>query len=151
MQTNLFLQSEVQDPYELYTKMLLENPVNWDRYDNLWAVYPYEYCVSVLKSSSTIIPPVSPQALNEYALLITGKLARLSNEIKHEIAKHTVMLLFRNMKTISLDSLIENLIDQHGNAPEIDWVNGVSKKIPVSAVMKSFDFNKIGRIANQVQ
>ena len=32
MTTTLFLQSEVQDPYELYETMLSENPVYWDRY-----------------------------------------------------------------------------------------------------------------------
>src|SRR5258705_11818923 len=100
----LFLQSEMQKPYELYETMLREHPVYWDSINKLWAIYSYEDCKALLCNSLAHIPAPghnSKDGLNEHALLITGKLARLSNGVQHEMAKQIAVLLFDNMKTIA--------------------------------------------------
>ncbi|MEP6928344.1 MAG: cytochrome P450 [Ginsengibacter sp.] len=145
MATTFFLQSEVQNPYKLYEKMLRENPVYWDNSNNHWAVYSYEGCKAILSSPFVQIPETNQTnkiGLNEYALSITSKLARLSNGVLHEIARHSAMHLFDNMKAVAIGVIIENLLDKENNKNETDWVNSICKKLPVAVILKSFDFNE---------
>lgn len=144
MATTLFLQSEVQNPYKLYETMLRENPVYWDSSNNLWAIYSYEGCKAMLNNPLVHIPAPghnNKDGLNEYALLITGKLARLSNGVQHEMAKQTTILLFDNMKVIATNNIIEKIIEKE-NYKRIDWVNSICKKLPLMIVLKSFEFNE---------
>ena len=145
MPTTLFLQSEVQNPYKLYETMLRENPVYWDSSNNLWAIYSYEGCKTILCNPLAHIPATNhsnKDGLNEYALLITGKLARLSNGVQHEMAKQAAMLLFDNMKAIATNDIIEKHLEKVNEKGRIDWVNSICKKLPLMAVLKSFDFNE---------
>jgi len=144
MPTTLFLHSEIENPYKLYETML-QNPVYWDSVHNLWAVYSYQSCKALLLNSSAHIPATDDRntaGLNEYALLIAGNLARLSNGIRHEMAKHSALLLLNNMKAIATEDLIEKLIETKNNKHELDWVESICKKLPLTVVLRSFDFNR---------
>ncbi|MEP6513583.1 MAG: cytochrome P450 [Parafilimonas sp.] len=144
MPATLFLQSEIQDPYKLYETMLCENPVYWDDTNQLWAIYSYKSCKEILNNDSAYIPAINPNnndGLNEYALLIAGQFVRLSNDVRHEIAREVAMLLFEKMKTVAINDLAGKLLQNEKDKNEIDWVNSICKKLPVVAVLKSFDFN----------
>ncbi|MFD1601726.1 cytochrome P450 [Flavobacterium artemisiae] len=140
--TTLFLQSEIKNPYPFYEKMTVENPIYWDETNKIWAVYSYEHCVEVLKNENAHIPqlPFNPN-LNHYALEIISNLARLSNGVQHQIAKETANILFSYMKTIGVDSILKELIDNEISQNQINWVDSVCKKLPVLTVLKSFDFD----------
>ena len=100
-----------------------------------------KHCFAILLLIFPLMPG-NKDGLNEYALLITGKLARLSNGVQHEMAKQAAMLLFDNMKAIATNEIIEKLVEKESNKREIDWVNSICKKLPLMAVLKSFDFNE---------
>ena len=144
MPATLFLQSDIQDPYGLYAGMLAENPVYWDEINHLWAIYSYKNCSAILTDKTAHIPPVNQNnkdRLSEHALLITGQLARLSNDAQHTIARETALLLSGNLKSISIPGIAKKLLQQQYAPGETDWVNAICKKLPVMVVLKSFDFN----------
>jgi len=145
MPSTLFLQSEVQDPYSLYTTMLNEHPIHWNEANQIWAIYSHKYCTEILNSPNVHIPVINQnneQKLNEYALQIISQLSRLSNDIQHHIAKETAILLFSNMKSIFINEIIKNLLQNELMQNKIDWVNTVCKKLPILVVLKSFDFKE---------
>ncbi len=150
--STLFLQSEIKNPYLLYQKMIDENPVYWDESNKIWAVYSYEYCTEILNHKSANIPLVSENHLNAYALKISRNLARLSNGIQHEIAKEIATILFSNMKSIGIESLLSELF-QKSTIGNINWVELICKKLPVLTILKSFDFNDSDShfIANNIE
>lgn len=144
MTTTLFLQSEIQDPYSFYKKMLYEKPIYWDNENQLWALYSYDACKTILNSSRAHIPETNPnneQGLNRNALQISQQLARLSNGIQHDIAREVAMLLFSNMNVEETNKILKQLLETRENMSELDWVNSVCKQLPVLVVLKSFDFN----------
>ncbi|MEN2400429.1 cytochrome P450 [Flavobacterium sp. MC2016-06] len=141
--TALFLQSEIENPYSFYQKMIEENPVYWDETNQIWALYSYEYCLEILNNTNAHIPAFAPNPnLNEYASRIISNLARLSNGIQHEISKETAGLLFSYMKTVGINSIMEELL-QENLSKKINWVDLVCKKLPILTVLKSFDFNEV--------
>jgi len=145
MVTTLFLQSEVQDPYTIYETMLNENPVYWDEANQLWAIYSYEACTAILNNTDAHIPGINgnnKQGLNEYALRITDRLARLSNGIQHDITRQVAMLLFDRIKADVINGIMGKLLQNEAGKNETDWVNSVCKKLPLAAVLKSFDFKE---------
>src|SRR5580704_6272765 len=142
MTTTLFLQSEIEDPYKLYKTMLKKNPIYWDSSNKLWAVYSYENCKTILSSYSAQIPPGNTNQLNEYALLIFGKLARVSNGADHDSARNAAELLVKKMNAVPIKDILEKLINKGSDLAQLDWVNAVCKKIAVLSVLKSFDFSE---------
>lgn len=141
--SSLFLQSEIENPYAFYQKMAEENPVYWDQTNKIWAVYSYEFCVAILKNENAHIPAFPPNSnLNPFVLKIITNLARLSDGIRHTIAKETAMVLFSNMKTIRIDAIIKELLRKDFPLNQIDWVDSVCKKLPVLTILKSFDFEE---------
>jgi cytochrome P450 len=145
MSPTLFLQSDIKNPYAIYKTMLEEHPVFWDETNQIWAIYSHEYCVEILNSPNVNIPVINPnneQNLNEYALKIINHLSRLSNGIQHVIAKETAMLLFANMKSIDINQIIAELLDNGLIENKIDWVDSVCKKLPVLVILKSFGFEQ---------
>ncbi|SEO46704.1 Cytochrome P450 [Flavobacterium sp. CF108] len=152
----LFLQSNTADPYLIYKNMLENNSVYWDETNKIWAIYSYEDCVSILKNPKAEIPPVNPdnkQKLNKTALEILNNLTRLSNGIRHEISKEIAMLLFSNMKSVDINSIISQLIQSNLVENKMDWVNSICKKLPVLVVLKSFGFEEkdCDFISNQME
>ncbi|MFH7018074.1 cytochrome P450 [Flavobacterium sp. FlaQc-47] len=144
MSSTLFLQSDVRDPFSLYETMLDKNPIYWDEINKIWAIYSYEYCVEFLKNTNAFIPIVNEnneQKLNKYALTILTNLTRLSNGIQHEISREIALLLFSNMKSIAVETILSQLIEKDSIENKIDWVNSVCKKLPILILLKSFEFS----------
>ncbi|WP_394773331.1 cytochrome P450 [Flavobacterium sp.] len=144
MSATLFLQSDVHDPFSIYKTMLDKNPIYWDDENKIWAIYSYKYCVEVLKNPHAYIPIVNSnneQKLNKYALAVLTNLTRLSNGIQHEISREIAMLLFSNMKSIAVKTIISQLIEKDLIQNKIDWIDSVCKKLPILIVLKSFGFS----------
>jgi len=145
MTSSLFLQSDIQNPYSVYKLMMDKNPVYWDKTNKIWAIYSYGYCVEILKNNKVEIPIVNPdneQKLNEFALKILDNLTRLSNGIQHEVAKEIATLLFSNMKSVNISKITSSLIENDLANNKIDWVNSISKKLPILVLLKSFGFEE---------
>lgn len=145
MSPTLFFQSDIKDPYAIYKTMLDDHPVFWDEANQIWAIYSHEYCTEILNSLNVNIPTINPnneQKLNEHALKITNHLSRLSNGTQHAIAKETAMILFTNMKSIDINQIIAELLDNDLIENKIDWVDSVCKKLPVLVILKSFGFGQ---------
>jgi cytochrome P450 len=142
MKPVLFLQSEVENPYLIYKEMLLANPVYRDDANNIWAVYSYENCKSVLNNPLALIPPMNNAGLNEYALAIAGKLARFSNPPYHAIAKQTALAIFQSMKHVPVSEILNELLHHNTDKGKINWVDAVCKQLPVRSILKGFDFTQ---------
>ncbi|QSB28058.1 cytochrome P450 [Flavobacterium sp. CLA17] len=141
--STLFLQSEVKNPYSLYQKMIAENPVYWDETNKIWGLYSYEACTEILNHPAAHIPAFSSDnTLNKYASIISTNLARLSNGIQHEITRETAVVLFSSMKTVGINTILEELLPKEVIQNQINWVDLVCKKLPILTILKSFDFNK---------
>src|SRR5260221_6070799 len=140
MDSTVFPQSDVSNPYEIYSQMLLSNPVFWDDKNKLWAIYSYADCKRILTEPTALIPALNNKNLNEYALLISGKLTRLNNPPQHQAARQVAVTLLEKIKQVSLPGILENLIQPVKRNNEIDWVNVVCKKLPVLAILKGFEF-----------
>jgi cytochrome P450 len=136
MQTAIFLQSEVRDPYAIYANL---PSIFWDDINHIWALYSYAHCKKILTHPAALIPAVNTDGLNDYARIITGGLARLSNGNDHINARETAMHLFQCMLPVSTVGILEHLI---GKATTFDWVETVCKKLPVLSILNSFGFNK---------
>lgn len=143
MTSTLFLLSHVQDPYSIYKFMMDKNPIHWDDENKTWAIYSYEYCIEVLKNPNAFIPVINlnnePQ-LSKHTLDILTNLTRLSNGIEHTINRKIASLLFSNLKSLELNTIVSQLIKDDLIENKIDWVNVVCKKLPVLVVLKSFGF-----------
>ena len=143
MTSTLFLLSNVQDPYSIYKSMMDKNPIHWDDENKTWAIYSYEYCIEVLKNPNAFIPAINlnnePQ-LNKHAVEILTNLTRLSNGIEHAINREIANLLFSNLKSVGINTIISQLIKNDLIENKIDWANVVCKKLPVLVVLKSFGF-----------
>lgn len=145
MSSTLFLQSDIQDPYLTYKSMLDKNPVYWDDENKIWAIYSYKDCVEILKNTHAFIPRINPnneQKLNKYALDILNNVTRLSNGIQHEINREIAHLLFANLKSVEIHTIVLQLIQNDLIENKIDWIGSVCKKLPVLIVLKSFGFTE---------
>ncbi|WP_166921776.1 cytochrome P450 [Flavobacterium poyangense] len=140
---SLFLQSEIENPYPFYQKMIEDHPVYWDETNKIWAVYSYAACLELLNNTDAHIPGFPPNdKLNKHARLILKNLARLTNGVEHEIAKETAVILFSYLKTIGINTILEELLSGRSIQNEINWVDLVCKKLPVLTILKGFDLNK---------
>jgi cytochrome P450 len=140
----LFLQSEVDNPYEIYSRMLDRNPVYRDRENDVWAVYSYEACQYLLNSSMAEIPGhtgTGAGLMNDYATTIASNLARLSNAPAHPVIRRAVVGMFGKMQPVRVPDLLDQLLGAHV-AHSLDWVNAVCKKLPALAVLKGFGFTQ---------
>lgn len=145
MTATLFLQSDVGNPYSVYKSMLNKNPIYWDEDNKIWAIYSYEYCVEILKNPEALIPVINlnnEQKLNKHALDVLTNLTRLSNGIQHEINREIANLLFQNMKSVEINTILSQLMKDDLIENKIDWVNSVCKKLPLLVVLKSFSFKE---------
>ena len=144
MNNTLFRQSDIKNPFETYAHMLNQCPVFWDAPNNIWAIYSYKDCSSLLKNEKAQIPvPPTPLngCMNEYAKSISETLVRLSNPPIHAMLREITMQLYHNMQPVSAASLLPNLINVNRRLQEIDWVKDVCKKLPLLTVLKGFCFS----------
>lgn len=142
MTNALFLQSDVADPYSVYARMLATHPVYWDPANNIWAVYSYDACRSLLNNNLAEIPDQNNAAIgmmNAYAAIIVSHLARLSNPPLHPMIRQALLRLFERMQPIDTEGLLEDLLAPHSRA-EFDWIDAVCKRLPALSILKGFHF-----------
>lgn len=137
----IFFQSEVEDPYMIYEKMLVNNPIYRDDENKIWAIYSYNNCKEILNNANAHIPTVNKDGLNEYGIILSDHLARLNNGLKHEIARQIAMVLFNQVKSFAISELFEKILTQEIKKGKADWVSTICKKLPLSIILKSFDFD----------
>lgn len=138
----LFLQSDVADPYSVYARMLATHPVHWDQENNIWAVYSYDACRSLLNSNLAEIPGQNNAAIgvmNAHTAVIASHLARLSNPPLHPMIRQALLRLFERMQPVGTASLLDDLFGLHSFA-SLNWVDVVCKKLPALSILKGFGF-----------
>jgi cytochrome P450 len=139
MTNSLFLQSQSPDPYAIYIQRLAESPVLWDAGNKLWAVYDYRSCREVLANTAGQIPPVLTEGLSDYALAISGRLVRISNNPAHGTTRPAAMVLMRCMKEPPVQGIMHDLLSKPGSGMEIDWVDKVGKHLPLLSTLGAFE------------
>lgn len=140
MINTLFLQSDMKDPYTLYEQLLQQRPVYRDDGNNLWAVYSYNGCKTILGNAGAQVPPGNREnkaGLNKYASCITDRLARLSNGERHDAARQAAVGLFEHMQPIDLAGPMSGML-----LSRMDWVDAVCRKLPVMAVAQCLGFKE---------
>ncbi len=85
------------------------------------------------------VPPINFDGLHTEATAIAKRLVRLSNEAQHHISSSAAMLLFKNMKPVSIERILSRLLPKGKYSHEIDWVGTVCKKLPLLNVLEGFD------------
>jgi cytochrome P450 len=137
MENTLFLQSEVQNPYEIYMRRLTGSPVYCDTKNNIVAVYSHELCKQILTASYAVVPqPAQENGLNETSRLIKNHLARIARHPAHITARNAATEIFNSMQPVSVTGIMDKLV-----TTEIDWVKVVGKKLPAIYLLKSFEFD----------
>src|SRR6478609_6989733 len=144
MQNVLFLQSEVKNPYEIYDQMLQNDPLYYDESNSIWAVYTFDDSDRVLKNSSAFIPKKNDFTNeSDEVKIIIQNLARLSNSPDHDKSRKAAIDLMKLWRPVDASYLIQNLIGEPKRPAAIDWVGEVSKKLPLMALLKGFDFSTL--------
>lgn len=134
----LFRQSEVPDPYTIYQQRLQEQPVCFDPVDNVWAVHSYQDCNTVLRHPMALIPAACMDGLNESALLLSGKLVRLSNPPQHSVLKEVAMQLHQQIHPVPVDVVLKELLTER----ETDWIKDVCQRLPALLILKGLRFRQ---------
>ncbi|MGZ3897292.1 MAG: cytochrome P450 [Flavisolibacter sp.] len=142
MKPVLFLQSEVKHPFQIYKEMQLTQPFYRDYTHNICGVYSYNACKAILNNQNAIIPPLEHTGLNQYALTIAGNLVRLKNPPDHQIVKRVAITLFQKMQWASVSDTLHNLLENHKNHTELNWVDTVCKVLPVMIILNGFGFSR---------
>lgn len=135
-----FLQRDIEDPWPAYAAMIDQHPARFDNSTGCWVIYSYKWCRQILGHPGTIIPPVTHDALGEFAVRIKTKLARLNNDTPHSIAKSVNRLLMENRRIVEIARVMERLLRYAGNTKKLDWVNIFSKKLAALVLLESFEF-----------
>ena len=141
MTTTLFLHSQTADPYPIYHRRLAESPVYWDDDHQLWAIYSYRHCRSVLADPAALIPSLPHAGLPDNILAVRNNLVRLSNPPDHDIARQITAGLFRQMKPVPIAPLLDRLLADSPRGESFDWVDSVCRKLPVSYILAGFGFS----------
>lgn len=152
MDSTLFLQSEVADPYAIYAARLAQGALAWDEMNGLWAVYSHAACRELLGNPAACIPahpPASLQALHARAATLQRNLTRLSNPPEHALRREAAMRLHAHLRPVDIGQVLHRLI---GGRAEIDWVDAVGRKLPALALLEGFGFDRSDaeRIASRV-
>jgi len=142
MENTLFLQSDVKNPFEIYSRMLADTPIFWDEQNNLWAVYSYAACAYLLNHRAVEIPAqnaLQNGKLNHHAATLVENLARIANPPRHSMLKEVAALVFEAMQPADTAELLDILIGNRRS--EIDWVSDVCKNLPVLSLLRGFGFS----------
>ncbi len=134
----LFRQSEAADPYAVYRQRLQEQPVCFDPAGDLWAVHAYHDCKTILHHPAAKIPAVCMEGLNEAALLLSGKLVRLSNPPQHSMFREVTIQLHQQIQPVAMDKVLKDLFSER----ETDWIKDVCQRLPALLILKGLDFSK---------
>ncbi|OQP59883.1 hypothetical protein A3860_35825 [Niastella vici] len=142
MRSVLFLQSEEPDPYALYKSMRSTTPVFRDDANKITGIYSYGYCKAILNNPLALIPSINNTGLNEQALIMVNRFARLRNPPAHAAARQAATGMLTCAKPYPASQLVKELLAGNSDSPQINWVDVVCKQLPVLMLLKGFDFSK---------
>jgi cytochrome P450 len=144
MKNNTILNWDNTDHKEIYIRQLKDNPLYWNTDLNSWVTYSYDFCKSILLNTDAYIPePVieNDSLLNDKAKLLIKKMARLADGQQHHDSRQAALMIYQNMKPVSVSKLLESLLSGVKNTAEFDWIVEVGKRLPVLVILKGLGFN----------
>jgi hypothetical protein len=142
MNQNIFLNWENDDPKVVYPRHLKEHPLYWNDDQQIWMAYSYSGCKTILSSECVRIPGLvieNNSLLNDKARLLVKKLARLSNDDQHMQSREAAMMIYQNIQQVSIDDLLDGLINGVKDTSSFDWISVVCKKLPALVILKGLD------------
>jgi hypothetical protein len=139
MDNILFLQSEISDPFQVYAHKLRESPVHYDKQNQIWGVYKFSDCLSVLTDETALIPPVvhNENLLSPGTVRIMNGLARLANPPLHHGRRAVASRLMRMCVIQDVPELLHQLIGEPRRPVIMNWVETVCAKLPVYSILKN--------------
>src|SRR3984893_13900001 len=138
MNSNTILNWDNSDHKEIYIRQLKNNPLYWNEDLNCWVTYSYNFFKTILLNNDAQVPGPATEndsLLNYKAKLLIKKLTRLSNDEQHHNARQAALLIYQNMKPVSISKLLENLLS-NVKTNEFDWVTVVAKRLPALVILK---------------
>ncbi len=143
MNSNTILNWDNTDHKEIYIRQLKNDPLYWNEDLNCWVTYSYNFCKAILLNNDAQIPGLALEndsLLNDKAKLLIKKLTRLRNNEQHHDARQAALLIYQNMKSVSVAKLLENLLS-NVKTNEFDWVATVCKQLPLLIILKGLGFD----------
>lgn len=137
MQGLLRPQSDFADPFPLYRQMQRECPIFHDGETDVWMLFRYEDCRSLLVARQARMPVVKDDGLKDEAASVLGHLARLANGADHGYFRGLAAVIFRECKWLDPAQCLYDLITDDR---EPDWVERVAKVLPLRLLLEGLGF-----------
>lgn len=137
MQSILRPQSDFADPFPLYRQMQRECPVSQDREADVWMLFCYADCRSLLTAGQARVPVVKADGLSEPARTVLGHLARLANGADHSYFRGLAAVIFRECRLLDPVHCLRDLI---AGDREFDWVDRVARVLPLRLLLDGLGF-----------
>jgi len=139
----LFRQTDKKDPYAFYRDMREHNPLYYDGVNDLWGIYTYEDCYTILAHSGASIHQGSSflDGLNGEACSIANHLARLSNVPRHCERRDAALQLFSRWQATDVEQLMRYLLGEPRHSVTVDWVQQIGCRLPAFALLKGVGFS----------
>jgi len=141
---NTILSWNGTDHTAIYMKQLKENPLYYDPNLKIWVAYSYDYCKTLLLNADAHVPELvidKTSPLNGRAKLLSGNLARLSNQQQHEAARGAAMRIWQKINEVDMNELLKALLCT-ANTQSFDWVETIGCRLPVQIILKGLNFNR---------
>jgi len=132
------------DHRPIYLRQLKEQPLYYDQNLKAWVAYSYEYCKALLMDENAYIPEPfidDNSPMNDKTKLLLRKLVRISNNGQHLASREAAMSVFQSINAVSVDQVLERLLNGADVEGGFDWVEVVGKQLPVLVILKGLGFN----------
>ena len=132
------------DHRAIYLRQLKEQPLYYDQNLKVWVVYSYEFCKALLLDENAYVPePVIDDngPMNDKMKLLLRKLARISNNEQHLASREAAMTIFQRINAVSVDQVLEQLLNGADAERGFDWVEVVGKRLPILLILRGLGFN----------
>ncbi len=139
----LFRQPDKKDPYAFYRDMRERHPVYYDAVNDIFGIYTYKDCYTILAHSSAAIPQGSSflNGLSSEACGIANHLARLSNVPRHRERRDAALQLFGRWQSPDAGQLMRYLLGEPRLPAILDWVKQISCRLPAFTLLKGLGFS----------
>jgi len=142
---NTILNWDNADHRTIYSRQLKDHPLYYDPNLKIWVAYSYEYCKALLLNDDAHVPePVidDNSPMNDKTKLLLRKLVRISNNEQHLASRDAAMTIFQSINAISVDLVLEQLLERADTKDGFDWVEVVSKQLPILVILKGLGFKE---------
>jgi cytochrome P450 len=141
---NTILNWNNTDHRAIYLRQLKEQPFYYDLNLKVWVAYSYKYCKALLLDENACVPePVIDDngPMNDKVRLLLRRLARISNNGQHLASREAAMTIFQSINAVSVDQVLERLLNGADTDGGFDWVEVVGKQLPILVILKGLGFN----------